>query len=455
MKVKQEKGVTLVALTITIVMLLILTGFLIYNAQDSVYMKKLTNLYNDIDLLRGKVSSYYNQYGKLPAKVKYNNTAGLTEVLNDKIDTGDFYVIDLEAMQGITLNYGKDYDKIKQDQNNVDNYFDVYIVNENSHNIFYVSGVKIKENDRFKTYYTDYITADNIQINLRYIDGVMIPQNYYYLGKNQSGEIVISNIQDENIDESKESQYIWQKQTSRIVKKLTNVLFNDSQTENEFIKSVNFYKGYFKNSKNKVQYASIDENKWSEPYTKEMQYTDVNGKSVTIPEGYRVNLSPVLNDVDEGLVVKDSNDIEWIWVEVPGSVFRTVENNTDYESIAADLERYAQEYLKQSTTKNKTISDNWTSSNEISSEEEHTKLFNKMLGEIYQKNGFWVSKDLVSKNNTNQMLFDLQWGLLCKFIGINSSLSYNDIQTNSNNWGNFKNLFNANTSGNQYRVTIY
>ena len=37
MKVKQEKGVTLVALTITIVMLLILTGFLIYNAQDSVF----------------------------------------------------------------------------------------------------------------------------------------------------------------------------------------------------------------------------------------------------------------------------------------------------------------------------------------------------------------------------------------------------------------------------------
>ena len=181
MKVKQEKGVTLVALTITIVMLLILTGFLIYNAQDSVYMKKLTNLYNDIDLLRGKVSSYYNQYGKLPAKVKYNNTAGLTEVLNDKIDTGDFYVIDLEAMQGITLNYGKDYDKIKQDQNNVDNYFDVYIVNENSHNIFYVSGVKIKENDRFKTYYTDYITTDNIQINLRYINDVMITHNYYYL----------------------------------------------------------------------------------------------------------------------------------------------------------------------------------------------------------------------------------------------------------------------------------
>ena len=41
----------------------------------------------------------------------------LSSVLSTQNDTGDFYVIDLEAMQGITLNYGKEYEKVKNDEN--------------------------------------------------------------------------------------------------------------------------------------------------------------------------------------------------------------------------------------------------------------------------------------------------------------------------------------------------
>ena len=154
--IKKEKGVTMVALVITVIILLILTSMLVYNATDSVHIKALTNLYNDVELLREKVSEYYNEYGKIPAKVKYTNKDELSSVLSSKNDTGDFYVIDLEAMKGITLNYGKDYEKIKNDEQNADTYTDVYIINENSQNIFYVQGIKITQNNTTKTYYTDY-----------------------------------------------------------------------------------------------------------------------------------------------------------------------------------------------------------------------------------------------------------------------------------------------------------
>ena len=35
------------------------------------------------------------------------------------------------------------------------NYTDVYIINKDSHNIFYAQGVGIKQNDITKIYYTD------------------------------------------------------------------------------------------------------------------------------------------------------------------------------------------------------------------------------------------------------------------------------------------------------------
>ena len=149
-KLKQNKSVTMIALVVTVIILLILTNMLIYNAQDSVYIQALNNLYTDIDLLRDKVSVYYNQYGEIPAKIKYTTISQLesANILSQNNDIKDeFYVIDLEAMQGITLNYGKDYEKIKADTENANNYTDVYIINKNSHNIFYAQGIGIQQNE--------------------------------------------------------------------------------------------------------------------------------------------------------------------------------------------------------------------------------------------------------------------------------------------------------------------
>ena len=490
-KLKQEKGITMVALVITVIILMILTNVLIYNAQDNVYIKTLTNLYNDIDMLRDKVSAYYSEYGKIPAEIKYTNIGGLksANILGASDKEDEFYVIDLEAMQGISLNYGKDYEKVKTDKENANNYTDLYIINENSHNIFYIDGIEIKENNKIKKYYTDYIEADQTTVDLRYIDGILIPNGYFYIGKTKDSSgnesIVISDTQGETVDENKTNQYVWTKQVSKIEDVPSSIKLDTNQKEYQFIESVNTYKGYFKNQKGKVLYITIDEEKWSETYTKEMDYKDINGDTVKIPEGFKVSMSPTMNIIENGLVVKDSKDNEWVWVVVPNSVFKKATSNSDYDNIKSDLIEYAKEYRKGSSIQSCNWDDEWYDGCGIADSETYTKMYKKMLTSVYTNKGFWISRyeigdSTATKNNTTRtsnsgtsgvavskenqipynfvtcsqaqklasgmsdgtnktgsLLFGIQWDLTCKFLEEYSELTYADIATDSTNWGNY------------------
>lgn len=492
-KLKQEKGITMVALVITVIILMILTNVLIYNAQDNVYIKTLTNLYNDIDMLRDKVSAYYSEYGKIPAEIKYTNIGELknANILGASDKEDEFYVIDLEAMQGISLNYGKDYEKVKTDKENANNYTDLYIINENSHNIFYIDGIEIKENNKIKKYYTDYIEADQTTVDLRYIDGILIPNGYFYIGKTKDSSgnesIVISNTQGETVDENKTNQYVWTKQVSKIEDVPSSIKLDTNQKEYQFIESVNTYKGYFKNQEGKVQYITIDEEKWSETYTKEMDYKDINGDTVKIPEGFKVSMSPTMNIIENGLVVKDSKDNEWVWVVVPNSVFKKATSNSDYDNIKSDLIEYAKEYRKGSSIQSCNWDDEWYDGCGVADSETYTKMYEKMLSSVYTNKGFWISRYeigdgtatqnnttrtsnsgtsgvAVSKENqipynfvtcsqaqklasgmsdgtnkTGSLLFGIQWDLTCKFLEENSELTYDDIATDSTSWGNYSN----------------
>lgn len=498
-KIRQEKGITMVALVVTIITLLILTSILIYNAKDSIEIKKLTNLYNDIDLLREKVSAYYNEYGKIPAKIKYESLGELASVFSTKNDTGDFYVIDLEAMQGISLNYGKDYEKAKADENNVSNYKDIYIINQNSHNIFYVQGVNIKQNNTTKTYYTDYVEPDETTVDLRYIDGILIPDGYYYIGKytdNSGNEsIVISNIEGETVDTSKTNQYMWTKQIATLEDIPSSITLEENQEKYGFLNSVNINKGYFNNSvTGKVQYTIIDEEKWSEAYTEEKTYTDKNGDKVIIPKGFKVSMATTMNTVENGFVAKDSNDNEWVWITVPNTAFITATNNTDYENIEADLIEYAKDYREDG------YSDDWYDGCGLT-EEEYKATYQKMLSSIYTNSGFWIgryevgtevarttetttlSTALIQKNiypynyvtcsqaqslaknigtyenGTTSLLFGIQWDLVCKTLEKNTNLTKADITEDSSSWGNNNNsefeINNTNAKYNQINLGQY
>ncbi len=162
---KKEKAITLISLVITIMVIGIITITITYNIHTSTNVQKLTQLRADISILESKVSDFYNEYGNIPATIEYTNINNIKPILNNVENdiNSKFYVIDLQAMKGISLNYGQDYEKVKDTNTQTANkYSNLYIINEKTHNIFYVKGVSIKDKNETKIYYAKYDTAQNV-----------------------------------------------------------------------------------------------------------------------------------------------------------------------------------------------------------------------------------------------------------------------------------------------------
>ena len=178
----REQGITLISLVITIVLLLIITGTTVYTSIDRFKINNVQKLYNDIDLLDDKISSYYMQYGGLPVlKDDGNNPVSYqyTELnfTKDVNDNENYYILDLSAIGDITLNYGKEgYEQPNESD-------DVYIINEKTHTVYYVKGVESKDGTVYHSKaLTNNINEDNIpptkpEINV--IEGDRIIENNY------------------------------------------------------------------------------------------------------------------------------------------------------------------------------------------------------------------------------------------------------------------------------------
>ncbi len=124
------------------------------------------------------------------------------------------------------------------------------------------------------------------------------------------------------------------------------------------------------------------------------------------PEGSTIDST---TNENTGIVMIDSNKNEWVWVEVPATVFATATSNTDYDKIKADLIEYTKDY------RNDKYVDEWyardttsqiiTASTEGLTEEqkmmnngcgltfyEYNTNYNKMLSSIYTNKGFYVGR---------------------------------------------------------------
>ena len=137
-----ERGITLISLVVAVTIMLILTGMLVYNAKNGLKMQKLKMMQNDIEILDDKVDAYYIKYGALPAEIPYNVTPLTFEAQKGPNDNNQYYVLDLKAFEGLTLNYGLDFNNITTEEDLV-NYDDIYVINEQSHKIYYVRGIEM------------------------------------------------------------------------------------------------------------------------------------------------------------------------------------------------------------------------------------------------------------------------------------------------------------------------
>lgn len=467
-KVNSAKGISLVSLAVSVAILIILANVLIYNISDNLKLEKLKKMQNDIENLRDKVSHYYSQNGKIPASVQYTNINELKEagVISTAVDIGDFLVIDLSAVDNLTLNYGQDFEKINGNTGDINNYTDIYIINAASHNIFYVAGIKV-DNDVF---YTDY-TADEIDtgaVDLRYVDNIKIPDNYYYVfGTKETGIHIKSN------DNAKE--YIWVLQERKIDTVPSDVNVTTAKKE-EFIKSVNGYQGYYKDtSSNDVIYLPIEN--WSLVYDKEGAYQDKNGDIAYIPQGFQVSLVPGQNTIDGGLVVRDSKENEWVWIEVPKSIYSETTTSTSYSAIEKAMQNYAKDYREDGYV------DTFYSTEQhgFKDANEYNNWKNAMLQSVFEKGGFYIGryevgtqtqrnatstslttpeikqglypynyitcsqaqtkvKELSTQGKQASLMFGIQWDLVMKFIEEKAGKTQSELKIDSSTWGNYRNV---------------
>lgn len=150
---KNDKGVTLIVLTITIIVLLIITGITITNSRKQLAIKKLNNLYSDIEAISTKVSDYYVKNDSLPifednpymsdrasfgTFISYKG--GDQSIINTN-DNGEYYVLNLSKLDNLTLNYGADYKKWDS-SSTYETYQDLYIINKVTHQIYYAQGIE-------------------------------------------------------------------------------------------------------------------------------------------------------------------------------------------------------------------------------------------------------------------------------------------------------------------------
>ena len=161
---KSNKGITLLTLTITIVILMILTFTVSANVSTYVERNNRTNLETDIIKLKEEISYYYSTNKKLPISKKYTNTDMLIKNIN-------YYIIDLIELKELGLNYGKDYQKIENKNENINNLLDIYIINEKTHTIYYPKGIQYNNEIIYTTLSLGKIQIEDIPISKIEITG--------------------------------------------------------------------------------------------------------------------------------------------------------------------------------------------------------------------------------------------------------------------------------------------
>ena len=106
------------------------------------------------------------------------------------------------------------------------------------------------------------------------------------------------------------------------------------------------------------------------------------------------------DDGNKGITIKDKNNNEWVWVEVPkttvfsGLTIDTTQKLTeqDYNNIRDKLIEYAKEYRKGSATQTRdNWIDEWYNGCGLTSDE-YTKIYQNMLKSVYTYGGFWIGR---------------------------------------------------------------
>lgn len=135
--VNNKKGITLIALTTMIILIIMLTGTITYVSVNYFDLQKANAVKSDLMLLTDKVEEYYLKTDTLPIRgdaltispgeATPTNKIAREELPENKLniyDNENYYLINYELLDGLMLN----------------NYDRAYVINEKSHTIYALGG---------------------------------------------------------------------------------------------------------------------------------------------------------------------------------------------------------------------------------------------------------------------------------------------------------------------------
>ena len=214
-----------------------------------------------------------------------------------------------------------------------------------------------------------------------------------------------------------------------------------------------------------------------------------------LPNGSEV----IEDDLNKGVVIKDSNGNEWTWIEVPKSIYVNATYNggtaptssTDYTKIESTMQKYAEAYRGSYT-------DEWYSEAQhgFASADKYNEHKKAMLKSVYENGGFYIgkyevgtetlrttkdaplttpvikegaypynyvtnkqaqekSKELATGGKTSSLMFGIQWDLVLKHIENKNGKTQAELKNDSTTWGNYENATFEITKGKYANSTDY
>ena len=242
-------------------------------------------------------------------------------------------------------------------------------------------------------------------------------------------------------------------------------------------------------------------------YQDNIVFANVNTEQTNPKAAIPSNVKEIVEaDANKGIVIKDKNENEWVWVEVPKTtVFSGLNidvNGTftsqNYTDIANKMITYAGVYRKGSVNQECNWTDEWYDGCSLT-QQEYIEAYQSMLKSVYTYGGFWIGryeagidgsitdlskartshidieigkspkaisqKDAIpynwvyrseaqmlanemtpDSNYRSSLMFGIQWDLVCKFLEVKSNLTTADINSDSGSWGNYSNIARKITS---------
>ena len=348
-RIKSEKGITLIELTITIAVLLVLAGITTTLGISSILeLRDFNAVKSDIIALTEAVQTYYLENEKLPLEdetLRIDFTP--PEDNKNPNDSGEYYEIDATLLEGVTLQRKRR----------------TYLVDKQSLTVYCKEGVEYQG----KTYYTILDNNDTSdyynQINLPIISTVIFESNNninkYWATSGDTVTLKFFTNYEINPTvtiNGTATTVTWNsdKRIGTATYKIEEIKTPDTKIEFSISNyTANGKEGETINKPTFSDGVTLKMNTWKiakvSLNTEAIGNGTINGgtpntNNPIIPRGYiPINTgnatwgdgssAPTQSSVDNGLVIKDSKGNEWVWVPVEKSILSKMYTKSNGENI--------------------------------------------------------------------------------------------------------------------------